>query len=148
MFSDVEREFLESQRLLRLATVSQGGQPDADAVGFSFDGERFYVGGRDLPATRKYRNVAAGNHLVSLIVDDLDSIDPWRPRGIKVHGIAEIVQRTGHLGASEYLAIRPIVSWSWGIEGSSFRNGKFAPKKTVWSSTGEPSAEPGSSGST
>lgn len=92
MFSNAERAFLESQRLLRLATRSRGGQPDADAVGFSFDGQRFYVGGLDLPATRKYRNVTAGNHLVSLIIDDLASIDPWRPRGIKVHDIAEIVQ--------------------------------------------------------
>jgi PPOX class F420-dependent enzyme/OxyR family protein len=97
MFSDVERDFLKSQRLLRLATVSQNGQPDADAVGFTFDGERFYVGGRDLRATRKYRNVASstrrpgwGVRFISSVLcvlpkQERQVVVPWNTR-IKVMG--------------------------------------------------------------
>lgn len=134
MFSDKELAYLGSQRLARLATVSAGGQAEADAVGFEFDGERFYVGGHALPTTRKYRNVFAGNRLVSLIVDDLESVDPWRPRGIKIHGVAEIVNHAGMFGPKEYLAITPTVTWSWGLGEQVFQGGKFAPRKIVWTS--------------
>jgi pyridoxamine 5'-phosphate oxidase family protein len=134
MFSDKELAYLGSQRLARLATVSASGQADADAVGFEFDGERFYVGGRALPTTRKYRNVAGGNAKVSLIVDDLESVNPWRPRGIKVHGVAVIVDHDGMFGAQEYLAIAPTVTWSWGLGERVFKGDTFAPRKTVWTS--------------
>ncbi|MGI8690225.1 MAG: PPOX class F420-dependent oxidoreductase [Thermomicrobiales bacterium] len=130
MFDEHEVAFLASQRLARLATVAANGQPDCDAVGFEFDGERFYIGGMALPRSRKYKNIAGGNRLVSLIVDDLASVDPWRPRGIKLHGMAEIVTRDGRFGAQEYFAITPSVSWSWGLVGDDF----YAMKKTIWAS--------------
>lgn len=132
MFSEAEITYLKSQYLARLATVSSEDQPTVDAVGFEFDGARFYVGGLALPSTRKYKNIANGNHKVSLIIDDLETMNPWKVRGIKVHGLAEIVERSGRFGLKEYLAITPTVSWSWGIEGENYRDGKFAPKKIVW----------------
>lgn len=133
MFSKIEIAYLESQHLARLATVSSNGQPTADAVGFEFDGARFYIGGLNLPATRKYKNVAAGNHKVSLIIDDLASVEPWRPRQIKVHGLAEIVERAGRFGHKAYLAITPTVSWSFGLErAANYHAGDFTPKKIIW----------------
>ena len=132
MFSEAEMTYLESQYLARLATVSNNGQPTVDAVGFEFDGARFYIGGINLPASRKYKNVAAGNHKVSLVIDDLASVQPWQPRQIKVHGLAEIVERVGRFGHKEYLAITPTVSWSFGVEGETFREGEFTPKKIIW----------------
>jgi pyridoxamine 5'-phosphate oxidase family protein len=133
MFSVQERAFLQSQPLARIATVSTDGQPTVDAVGFEFDGARFYIGGHGLRATRKYKNVAAGNTKVSLIIDDLKSLQPWQPRGIKVHGIAEVVERNGHLGPGSYLAITPKISWSWGVEPSAVQEAKMIPpKKIVW----------------
>jgi pyridoxamine 5'-phosphate oxidase family protein len=133
MFSEKELAYLNSQYLARLATVSTKGQPTADAVGFEFDGAHFYIGGRALPSSRKYKNVAAGNHKVSLIIDDLESVQPWKPRQIKVHGLAEIVERDGRFGKKEYLAITPTVSWSFGIEESvDYQAGKFALRKVVW----------------
>ena len=133
MFSEKEMAYLKSQYLARLATVSSQGQPTVDAVGFEFDGARFYIGGRALPSTRKYKNVAAGNQRVALIIDDLESIQPWKPRQIKVHGVAEIVERTGRFGYKEYLVITPTVSWSFGIETSeNYQAGNFKPKKIVW----------------
>ena len=135
MFSTEESEYLRSQPLARFATVDSEGQPTVDAVGFRFDDEagRFHVGGMNLAASRKYKNVAAGNHKVSLSVDDLASTDPSKPRGVRVHGEAEIVEREDSSGPTEYLEITPTVTWSWGIEErNDFREGKFTPKKTVW----------------
>jgi pyridoxamine 5'-phosphate oxidase family protein len=137
MFTERELAFIQSQRLLRLATVAADGQPDADAVGFVFDGAQFIIGGHKLAGSRKYRNVAGGNHKVSLILDDLASVEPWTPRGIKVHGIATAEQRVGQFGPGDYLVVRPVVTWSWGIEGETFKGGRFTPHKIIWQQLAE-----------
>ena len=90
MFSDKEKAYLESQHLARLGTVSDDLQPDVAPVGFEFDGEYFYIGGMRNSATRKYKNVAGGNTKVALTIDDLESVDPWKPRGMRIFGTADI----------------------------------------------------------
>lgn len=132
MFSQQEQAYLQTQLLARLATVEPDGQPDVDVVGFEFDGVRFYIGGHQIETTRKYQNIAAGQRKVSLIIDDLKTRDPWAPRAIKIHGIAEIVEWEGRMGPGSYLAITPTISWSWGIEEPRFRQGKAIPKKIIW----------------
>jgi pyridoxamine 5'-phosphate oxidase family protein len=52
-----------------------------------------------------------------MAIDDLESVDPWMPRGIKVYGTADIVEGEGYSGKSSYLRIRPTISWSWNVEG-------------------------------
>jgi pyridoxamine 5'-phosphate oxidase family protein len=131
MFTEREVEYLESQRLARVATVAPDGQPDVAPVGFEFDGQVFYIGGRDPGRTRKYINVRAGNPKVALVVDDLESIQPWRPRGVRVYGLAELVQREGRFGPGVYMRITPSVSWSWGIDEPTIKDGRFVPNKTV-----------------
>ena len=132
MFSEKELEYLKAHPLARLGTVTFAGQPDVDAVGYEFDGTRFYIGGTRLEDTRKYKNVAAGNTKVSLIIDDL-LMEPFVPRGIKLHGSAEIVEREGRrFGFAKYLAITPAVSWSWGVEEPHMQRGEYAPRKTRW----------------
>jgi pyridoxamine 5'-phosphate oxidase family protein len=132
MFSEQELAFLQTQPLARIATVDTDGQPTVDVVGFQFDGARFYIGGHQLQTTRKYKNIVAGNRKVSLIIDDLKSLRPWQPRGIRIHGIAEVLQRQGHLGPGSYLAITPVVSWSWGLEEPGARQVLAGPKKIRW----------------
>ncbi|GHO87159.1 PPOX class F420-dependent oxidoreductase [Dictyobacter formicarum] len=133
MFSEQERAFLQSQTLARLATVAVSGQPDVDAVGFGFDGERFYISGYALERSRKYQNVAAGHTLVSLIIDDLPSVEPLVPRAIKIHGEAEIVTlEQGYRGPGIYIVITPRVSWSWGVDAPAFQDGQFVTKKITW----------------
>ncbi len=122
MFSEPEVEYLKSQRLARIATVSSKGQPDVVPVAFEFDGKYFYVGSHSqdiFHRTLKYKNVKNGNNLVALTIDDLESIDPWRPRALKVYGTAEIVKREGRFGAGNYLRITPKTSWSFGLKGAS-----------------------------
>ena len=132
MFSQQEHAYLQTQLLARLATVEPDGQPDVDVVGFEFNGARFYIGGHRLETTRKYKNIMAGQRRVSLIIDDLKTRNPWAPRAIKIHGVAEIVEREGRMGRTDYLAITPTVSWSWGIEEPQFRQGKVVPRKIIW----------------
>src|SRR5579859_7877380 len=110
MFSEQELAFLQTQRLARVATVAPDGQPSVDAVGFSFDGTHFYIGGFNIEATRKYKNVVAGNKKVSLVIDELKSIQPWQALGIRVHGEGEVAESQAHFGPGVYLVITPKVS--------------------------------------
>jgi pyridoxamine 5'-phosphate oxidase family protein len=94
-------------------------------VGFRFDGEKFFITGFDITKTFKYKNVKAGNALVSLVIDDLASVEPWVARGLKVHGTAEIVERGGRAS----LVIHPIRLWSWGVDDVAFKDGKPVSRK-------------------
>jgi pyridoxamine 5'-phosphate oxidase family protein len=129
MFSEKEIAYLKSQRLARIATVSKELQPDVATVGFDFDGRYFYVGGLTLAKTLKYKNTQH-NPKVSLVVDDAESMDPWKPRGIKTHGVADLTTRQGYVGAGTYIRIKPKESWSWGIEEPAMREGKPVMKKS------------------
>ncbi|HEX5732457.1 MAG TPA: PPOX class F420-dependent oxidoreductase [Blastocatellia bacterium] len=129
MFSDKEVDYLKSQKLARIATVSAHSQPDVAPVSFEFDGQYFYVGGLKMTTTLKYKNVLNGNKKVALVIDDLEAVSPWRPRGIKIHGSAEIVERSGQLGEGIYMRITPEKYWSWGIERPVFEDGKVIMKK-------------------
>jgi len=130
MLSAQEIQYLKGQRLARIATASPKGVPEVSPVGFEFDGEYFYVGSHDQSIffkTRRYRNISAGNNKVSLVIDDLESVNPWRPRGIKVRGTAEIVERQGMFGKGSYLRVTPRVSISWGLE--PVKDGRWVSKK-------------------
>ncbi len=83
--------------------------------------------------TTKYRNIMKNND-VALVIDDLKTINPWDPRGIRIYGTAEIVAREqlheGQLRDNDhfrptYIRIKPIRKWSWGIDEPMFRAGKF-----------------------
>ncbi len=131
MFSEPETEYMKTQRLCRFATVEADGQPDVVPVGFEFDGKYFYVGSHSQDIffrTRKYHNVKNGRKNVALTIDDLESVDPWRPRAIRVYGTAEIVDHKGIFGPGKYLQITPRVSWSFGIKGLKLPAGKWSLK--------------------
>jgi pyridoxamine 5'-phosphate oxidase family protein len=130
MFSEKELAYLQTQRLARIATVSTASQPDVAPVGFDFDGVYFYVGGLDLSRTLKYKNIQV-NPKVSLVIDDLETVEPWKPRGIKIHGIADIITREGYVGSGRYIRIKPEVKWHWGIEEPATKDGKPNIKKTT-----------------
>jgi pyridoxamine 5'-phosphate oxidase family protein len=87
-----EAEYLNSQRLGRIATIGPDGAPQARPVGFMYNSElsTIDIGGRNMVASRKYRNLLADPR-TSFIVDDLASISPWTPRGIEIRGRAELL---------------------------------------------------------
>jgi pyridoxamine 5'-phosphate oxidase family protein len=140
IFTKKEIEYLKSQRLARIATAAASteqegsAQPDVVPVGFDFDDEYLYVGGMNLLKSTKFRNVLKNNK-VAIVVDDLKSIDPWDPRGIRIYGTADIVTRQGGYMENtnhpnpQYIRVNPKKKWSWGVEQPVFVQGKFKVKK-------------------
>ncbi|UFQ18849.1 MULTISPECIES: PPOX class F420-dependent oxidoreductase [Streptomyces] len=117
-FSEAERAYLRSQRLGRMATVDPKGQPQANPVGFfPQDDGTILVGGHALGNTKKWRNLQA-NPKVSLVVDDIVSLEPWRVRGIDIRGEAELLTGPHALGpgfSEELIRIHPRRIHSWGL---------------------------------
>jgi len=132
-FTAEECEYLASQPLARLATCSTDGQPDVVPVSFEFDGARFWVGGpgTSVLATRKFRNVVAGNQEVALVIDDMVSFEPFIARGIRIYGRAgQPVDRVGLVGPGTYMPIDPTVSWSWNMEGVPVGDSWYESRRT------------------
>jgi pyridoxamine 5'-phosphate oxidase family protein len=118
-FTPEELDYLRSQPLGRLATVDPSGAPQNNPVGFVVDDDtgQVLIGGLALGATRKFRNVQ-GNEHVSLVVDDLPSVDPWTVRGIEVRGTAEAlvdVDPPVPYMSREVIRITPRWIGSWGV---------------------------------
>jgi pyridoxamine 5'-phosphate oxidase family protein len=120
-FTDNELEYLLTEfdhlvterRLGRLATVGKDGTPHVVPVGWSYNAEHDAI---DIPGfenerTKKFRDVARSGR-AAIVVDDLASFDPWRPRGVEVRGRAETVREGRPL-----IRIHPERIVSWGIEG-------------------------------
>jgi pyridoxamine 5'-phosphate oxidase family protein len=65
------------------------------------------VGGRDFAQSKKFRDVKR-NGRAAIVIDDLASTDPWRPRGIEVRGRADAIE-----GPDAIIRIHPerIISW-------------------------------------
>ncbi|SFD97388.1 pyridoxamine 5'-phosphate oxidase family protein [Actinacidiphila alni] len=118
--TEAERAYLRKQHLGRLATVDAQGRPQANPVGYFVrpDGA-IDIGGYAMGTTKKWRNIAA-NPRVSLVVDDIASVDPWTVRGVEIRGTAEQVVGPHDLGAhlsQELIRIRPYRIIGWGLEG-------------------------------
>jgi len=109
-FSDEEVEYIGQSKLARLATSSARNQPHVVPLTFEFDGKHFYFSGWNLQQSLKFRNIRA-NGKVALVIDDLASVRPWRPRGIEVRGRAEVVENEN--GA--YVMVTPERKISWGL---------------------------------
>ena len=138
ILSQNEIDYLNTQHIARIATVSITSdrpiQPDVVPVGFDFDGEYIYVSGMNILKSTKYKNVIK-NGKVAVVIDDLKTVDPWDPRGIRIYGDADVVTRRGGYiypcvhSEHHYIRIRPTKKWSWGIDEPVFTNGKFNVKR-------------------
>ena len=120
IFTAAELEFLATQRLGRLATVDPSGAPQNNPVGVRYNAEAgtIDIGGLNMGATRKYRNVRT-NPQVALVVDELASVDPWTVRGVEIRGWAEALdgQAPAMRGMSgEIIRIHPRRIISWGVD--------------------------------
>jgi pyridoxamine 5'-phosphate oxidase family protein len=111
-FSAAELEYLDGgRRLARIATVGKDGTPHVVPVGWTLNRElgTIDVGGRELEQTKKFRDVARSGR-AAIVIDDLASVDPWRPRGIEVRGRAEAV-----VDPVALIRIHPERVRSWGL---------------------------------
>jgi len=100
------------RRLGRIATVGADGTPHVVPVGWTYNAEldAIEVGGRDLQASKKFRDVQRAGR-AAIVIDDLASTDPWRPRGVEVRGRAEAVDESRAV-----IRIRPERIVSWGVD--------------------------------
>ena len=124
-FTPAEIEYLNSQRLGRLATVNDKGELHVVPVGFRYNPEQdsIDIGGRNIAPTRKYRE-AVRHGRVAFVVDDV--LPPWQPRGIEVRGRAEGLSEGGkeivQSFAPEILRIFPTRVVSWGVNRETIRD--------------------------
>jgi pyridoxamine 5'-phosphate oxidase family protein len=111
VYTDAELRYLSERRLGRIATVGKDGTPHVAPVGWSFheDDGTVLIGGRNFGQSKKYRDVA-GSGRAAIVIDDLASVDPWRPRGIEIRGPAEVLEDPPRI------RIRPERVVSWGLE--------------------------------
>jgi pyridoxamine 5'-phosphate oxidase family protein len=111
VFTDAERRYLSEFRLGRIATVGRDGTPHVASVGWSYDSEQgvIEVGGRDFARSKKYRDAKRSGR-AGIVIDNLASVDPWRPRGIEIRGGAEVVDDPPRI------RIRPHRIVSWGLD--------------------------------
>ena len=93
-FTGAELDYLQTQRLGRLATVNERGEPQVAAVGFRYNPEfdTIDIGGHNIVPTRKYRNALSYGR-VAFVVDDV--LPPWRPRLIEVRGTVQAIAEGG-----------------------------------------------------
>src|SRR5436305_14129494 len=88
VFTETELRYLTGGRQLgRVATVGADGTPHVVPVGWIYNAasDTIDIGGRELTETKKFRDVARSGRAASGI-DDLQSIDQGRPRGVAVRG--------------------------------------------------------------
>ncbi|MQA75172.1 MAG: PPOX class F420-dependent oxidoreductase [Solirubrobacterales bacterium] len=112
-FSEDELRYLRAGgRLARLATIGGDGTPHVVPVGWSLNSQldAIEIGGRALAATKKFRDVRRHGR-AALVIDDLASTDPWRPRGIEVRGRAEALD-----GDRPLICLHPERIVSWGLD--------------------------------
>ena len=107
----------QGRRLARLATADAEGLPQVTPVGmWTVDEEHdtIDVSGRDFSSTKKYRNVQE-NPQASIVIDDLASTDPWRPRAVMVQGRARALPDGGRNG-NPVIRIHLDTVVSWGLD--------------------------------
>jgi pyridoxamine 5'-phosphate oxidase family protein len=113
VFTEAELRYLAGgSQLGRLATVGADGTPHVVPVAWIYNAvrETIDIGGFELERTKKFRDVARSGR-AAIVVDDLASTDPWRPRGVEVRGRGEAIALPTPL-----IRIHPERIVSWGLE--------------------------------
>jgi pyridoxamine 5'-phosphate oxidase family protein len=114
VFREAELGYMAGGRQLgRIATVGADGTPHVVPVGWIYNAvqDTIDVGGHELERTKKFRDVA-GSGRAAIVIDDLASTEPWRPRGIEVRGRGEAIALPTPL-----IRIHAERIVSWGLEG-------------------------------
>lgn len=141
IFTEREADYLNSQRIGRLATVGAGDAPQVRPLGFTLNEDgTIDIGGPRLSKSLKWRNIQQ-NPAVSFVVDDMTpdrpgEVKPGWGRGVEIRGHAELL--TGHepppngdpaFFSDEIIRIHPrrIVSWHLDPERLQFTRSVVQP---------------------
>ena len=127
MFTDSEKQFLNAHSLCRFASISPDAWPHNVPVGYTFDGEYFYVTVEY--TTKKLRNVR-GNRRVSLVVDE--SGTKATRKAVMIQGEVDVLET----GPEFQIALQKIVSQrgeKWGFKEGDQAILRVRPvKKVSW----------------
>jgi len=124
VFTEKEIEYMEQQRLGRLATVDAEGRPHVVPVGFRYNAEHDAVdiGGHNLARSRKVRDVG-NTGKAAFVVDDV--LLPWRARGVEIRGRAEVFSEGGKEVvpdfSEELIRLFPRRIVGWGLDSGAFK---------------------------
>ncbi len=133
IFTDAERAYLATgrlewggpeRRLARLATVGPDGTPHVTPVGMwalDPDAETIEVGGTDLAATKKFRDITR-THRAAIVIDDV--LPPFQPRGVEIRGHAEAIT-----DPEPRIRIHPQRIIGWGLDDLRSRNARTVPSR-------------------
>ena len=93
-FTPQEIEYLQSQRLGRMATIDPKGDLHVVPLSFRYNPEEDAIdlGGHDIASTKKYRD-ALGYGRIAFVVDDV--LPPWKPRFVEVRGTVQAFSEGG-----------------------------------------------------
>ena len=97
----------------RLAiVVDTHGTPHVVPTGWTYNAHTntIDVSGRDLAHTKKFSDIDTSQR-AAIVIDDLASVQPWRPRAIEIRGRAEALREPATL-----IRIHPEHISSWGLE--------------------------------
>ena len=117
--------FVTERHLATLSTLRPDGSPHVVPVGFRLGREEnaIEVGGHAIRGSKKWRDLEADAR-VAVVIDDLEQVNPWTPRGLEIRGRAELREEGGEsFGAgwdAAWIRIVPQRIVSWGIEGHAF----------------------------
>lgn len=120
VFTGSEIEYLNSQRLGRIATVGADGQPHVVPSSFRYNPEHdsIDVGGLRMSTTKKLRDIERTGR-ASIVVDDV--LPPWQPRMIEIRGAAAVVTSGGKAINERFeetiVRIQPARIIAFGIDG-------------------------------
>lgn len=124
VFTSGEIEYLKGQRLGRLATVNEAGEPHVVPVGFRHNAEldTIDISGYNLSWSKKFRNVAR-NGRAAFVVDDV--LPPWRARGVEVRGQSEtLVEGRPEVNVdfdAELIRLTPARIVAWSIDTDAYK---------------------------
>jgi pyridoxamine 5'-phosphate oxidase family protein len=110
VFTLAELDYLHGDRRLgRIATVGNDGTPHVVPSGWTHyvELDTIDVTGRDVEKTKKFRDVARSGR-AAIVIDDVASVNPFRPRAIEIRGRAEAI---GGPNALIRIYAERIVTW-------------------------------------
>lgn len=123
MFTEAEIEYLNSQRIGRVATVGTSGELHVVPLRYKYnaDADAIDLVGTDIDTSKKWRDAKATGR-IAFVVDDMGE---KRPRGIEIRGTAEIHETGGEeLGVKNigpaFIRIKASHVATWGVESDDY----------------------------